>query len=1040
MFFYNTLLEDIELKRLISTPSDEKPRFDWGDLFDGNCGNVSPKYIAECVGDAITNVLLSKGESDIFTEENKILLKKIVDQVLVRLKNYSENKINHELISEIIEEVLVRNQKNDIARAFVMKKRCDMAGSSNYDNINIKLIRRNGTIVPWNESKIAKAVEMAFLSQKQDASAVEEISTSVTKTIRDSGVSFIHIESVQDRVQEELMKRGFFKVAESYILYRAKKNAERENGDVLDETSEDVFDSQEVILLIKDTHGNDIFWSGEDLKSRIDFAYNGLESHLKKDDIFNALRDGIASGMVTRDVKERITHNARKLIEEDPEFAMFASRIQLSYLYEYIIGWECTNETITDLNKKHKDAFKKYIIDGIEWGLLHPDMAKYNTDVLAEVLDVHADMDFDVLAMQNLVDHYLMICKRGHIIETPQMFWMRVAMGVFLNECDAEQHVIDLYNMLKSKRFCFATQTLCYAGTPKPQMMSSYVYDLEDNLESIMDRGISDNAFIAKWGGGIGGSWTNIRGKGCKIKGTRGITPGLIPFLELHQNQLAVANQGDNEHRRGMGSAYLEIWHSDVFEFIDLKKRNGKLPSDELSTVLWIPDLFMDRMQSGSTWTLFRSNDVVGLHDSYGEDFEKKYEQYEKMSECGEIFGNKVSAKDIWQKIMQRIFETGYPKIAFKDTCNEHNMCKKLGMIHSCNLCLEHVMNTSFDETAVCNSGAINISKHIKDDGSIDFDLLRETIRIATRSLDTMIDANFFPTEASQKFADKYRAIGLGLMGLQNMFYYKGLPFDDERAIELTDECFEFICYETINMSCDLASEKGSFSVYSQSEWASGNLPIDGYSKDVLKRQNWESLRSKIKKYGIRNAYLNAVAPTRKIAVLESCFPGVLPATSNVFTKRLDDDYEMMVISPELVRMLKKKDFWNKEINKQVRYFEGELAAIDEIPEDIKKLFATAFMIDSEKLIEYASKRQHWLDQSQALRLFLPTPNLRVLSDMFVSAWKNDIKGVYEVKAAGFVKRICDEISDANKPAIMTDKTQRVWNALDAFNKGFIKN
>jgi ribonucleoside-diphosphate reductase alpha chain len=994
--------KNLNLKRVIATPAEEKPKFDWKRLVescsDRVCESRDIGEIAEKIGEALIDSSLINGQSDIFSDDNKNMIIDLTKQICDRINTYDPRQLTQGFIDNIIEEVLVRNGQMEMAYAFVA--RCTFENDhhrSLKEGRKLNLIRRDGTVVPWNVEKIKHAVEMAFISQHQDAKRAEKISQAVTKNILDEGLSFIHIENVQDRVQEELMRQGEYKIAEAYILYRAERAKFRESSDMEDEKT--VPQLQESVILVRDSNGDSFFWDGSELRRRMEFANDGLESHLTADEIFLSLKDGIASDINSSELRDCIMKNARRLIEKDSVFAVFAARMQLLYLYEDVLGWDCLNDSFDSLKIKQSSAFVEYIKSGVASGLLHKDMLKYDVQRLAEALDITCDRRFDAIALQGLEDNYFMRGFQNEILETPQMLWMRVAMGVFLARSGAEEDVIALYGLMRDRKFCLATPTLYYAGTAKAQMMSSYICHVQDDMQSIMTRGISDNAFIAKWGGGIAGSWTNVRGKGSRIAGTRGEAPGIIPFLQLHQHQLAIANQG-MERRRGRGVAYLEIWHSDIIEFVDYKKKHGFSgdQNDVFGTAVWVPDIFMRRLEKDGEWTLFSSGDAHALHDLWGAEFEKKYNEMENLVSEGKINGIKIACCDIWQKIMQRIFETGYPKIAFKDTCNRGNMCN--GVIHAAGMCFEHVMETTGDETAVCNTGAINIDSHLDTDGHLDKNDLKHTVRVATRALDAMIDANYFPSSASKSFAEKYRAIGLGMMGLQNALYNKNLSFGSTEAIAFGEECTEIVAHETIDESCELAKKYGPCEAFKSSKWHAGKMPFNVAGANG--KQNWESLCTKIKEHGLRNAYLNACSPTRKIARLLGCYPELSPATKNVFTKRFDDNYEMMVISPELVRILKKSGAWNKAIHKQIRYFEGELAAIDGIPDSIKEVFSTAYMIDSELIIEGAARRQKWLDQSQSLKLFLGSPNLKTLSDMLILAWQKGIKGVYEIKFAGF--------------------------------------
>ncbi|MDR2720943.1 MAG: ribonucleoside-diphosphate reductase subunit alpha, partial [Puniceicoccales bacterium] len=670
--------EDLELRRFVFTPNEEKPRFRWESVAERLEAHrdCDVPGIARELGEALTNVCLSRGEADIFTEENKNLISSLMADITWESMRRQSDALSKNEIDLLVEEVLIRNKVRDIARSYAMKKRTENELFNRCNKQpNIKLIRRNNQVVPWNEMKIKNAVTQAFLAIKQDPAPAAKIAEEVTKSVINSGLLFAHVEDVQDYVQEELMSEGFFKVAEAYILYRSKRAQMRDNEQIEDQATDAA--SQEAIILIRSGKGENFLWDGSDLQARISFARVGINSHLTNDEVVCALRNGVISEMDYDSLRTLVIENARSLIEKDPNFAIFAARIQLSYLYEDILNWRCSSDGVSWLQERQRSTFAKYIEHGVQLGLLHKGMLKYDLEMIATELDIRADLEFDAIALQSLVENYLLRDSVHTILETPQMLWMRVAMGVFLGGDHAERDAIALYELFKERKFCLSTPTLYYAGTPKAQMMASYVYHIRDDLESIMARGIADNAFISKWGGGVGGSWTNVRGRGMKIKGTRGDSPGIIPFLQLHQHQLAVANQG-TERRRGKGLASLEAWHCDVKEFIDYKKKVGgsNVGNDELGTVLWIPDLFMKRLEENIDWTLFNPEDASDLHDLYGSKFEKRYIELEEQSAEGKIPSQRVATSDLWQKIMQRIFETGYPKIAFKDTCNRANMCK----------------------------------------------------------------------------------------------------------------------------------------------------------------------------------------------------------------------------------------------------------------------------------------------------------------------------------------------------------------------------
>ena len=621
-------------------------------------------------------------------------------------------------------------------------------------------------------------------------------------------------------------------------------------------------------------------------------------------------------------------------------------------------------------------------------------------------------MDFDYLGIQTLYDRYLIIDKQRkphRRLEVPQLFWMRVAMGLFVDYAEGrEAKVIELYNLYKSRRFCSSTPTLFNSGTLHSQLSSCYLYKVDDNIESIMVRGIAENAFLSKWAGGLGGSWTSVRGTGSYIKGTNGESQGVIPFLKLHNDQLVAVNQGGK--RRGSGCAYLETWHNDIADFLELRKNTGddRRRTHDMNTANWIPDLFMKRMENREDWTLFRSSEVPELHDLYGKAFEERYATYEEQAERGEIFGKKVPALDLWKSMLKMLFETGHPWITFKDPCNIRSPQDHAGVIHSSNLCTEITLNTGEDETAVCNLGSIVLDNHLDSEGNLDHEKLRASVRIAVRALDNVIDINFYPTEAAKNSNRRHRPIGLGVMGLQNALFRKGLRFDSEEAVEFNDEFMEAIAFYAFEASSDLADEKGTYSSFKGSKWDRGLLPPDtlellenerGEKLDVPRtmRMNWDKLREKIQKQGMRNSNVLAIAPTATISNIMGTSPCIEPTYKNLFVKsNLSGDF--VVLNTFLVKDLKERGLWNEDMVDQLKYFDGELTDIAEIPEDLKEKYKTAFGVGFEWVIDAASRRQKWIDQAQSVNLWLGSPSLKILSHMYRRAWRSGLKTTYYLR------------------------------------------
>ena len=585
-------------------------------------------------------------------------------------------------------------------------------------------------------------------------------------------------------------------------------------------------------------------------------------------------------------------------------------------------------------------------------------------------------------------------------------------MGLFLNESEnKEDWVVSLYNLYKSRRFCSSTPTLFNSGTPHSQLSSCYLYWVDDSIEGIMERGITENAYLSKWAGGLGGSWTSVRGMGGHINGTNGKSQGVIPFLKLHNDLLVAVNQGGK--RRGSGCAYLETWHNDISEFLELRKNTGddRRRTHDMNTANWIPDLFMKRMEARENWTLFRSNEAPDLHETYGKEFEKRYLHYEAKVEAGEMHGEQVPAIDLWKKMLQLIFETGHPWITFKDACNVRSPQDHAGVIHSSNLCTEITLNTGPDETAVCNLGSVVLDNHLTDDGELDLPKLRETIRTAVRALDNVIDINFYPTDPARNSNQRHRPIGMGVMGLQNALYEKGVPFNSQDAVEFNDEFMEAIAYYAYEASSDLAKEKGKYKSYEGSKWDRGLLPPDtidllqderGQEIDVPRggRMDWEPLRKKIAEQGMRNSNVLAIAPTATIANIMGTSPCIEPLYKNLYVKsNLSGDF--IVLNRNLIEVLKEKGVWDEDMMNQLKYHDGDIHDIEKVPEETKKLFETAFDVDPMIMIAAAARRQKWIDQSQSVNLFLAKPEIKQLSHMYRAAWRSGLKTTYYLRTLG---------------------------------------
>ena len=1032
----HSLAHDLALKRTVHAPVDQKPHYAWRDVIAGEnitvpsvvllCPHGEERFVlaevADTLGKALTNVALAKGEKDIFTDTNRAWVVRLCREITANLTELarSQNPLRLSLnaLYELIEKTLVDNNAYFVAKSLLLNRARKIAiDRESATQSTLRVIRRNNQVVPWSEQKVEIAVRKTFLSLQRDSAPAVAVTKAVSERVHASKQAFVHIEEVQDMVQEELMKGGFFKVAEAYILFRADRTAARLAGDT-DEAptaAAPATPAQETMIVVKKANGENIFWDGADLRKRIEFARIGLDLCLSNEEIEQELRRAAYDQILQKDLDATIILNSKTLIEKDADFAKFAGRIQLTYIYEEVLGWDIMSDGIGALKAAHQRAFKKYLEHGVAIKRLNPRLLDFDLTKLSAALDPSSDLEFDFLGIQTLYDRYLIIDKTrkpAKRLETPQFFWIRVAMGLSLEEpLDREAKAIGLYSLYKTRRFCSSTPTLFNSGTLHSQLSSCYLYYVDDSIEGIFQRGISENAYLSKWAGGLGGSWTAVRGTGAYIGGTNGESQGVIPFLKLHNDQLVAINQGGK--RKGSGCAYLETWHNDVYEFLELRKNTGddRRRTHDMNTANWIPDLFMKRMEARASWTLFRTNEVPDLHDLFGKKFEEKYIAYEKLAEEGKIYGQKVEALDLWKKMLSLIFETGHPWITFKDACNIRSPQDHVGVIHSSNLCTEITLNTSKEETAVCNLGSVILETHLLADGSLDHTKLRETIRMAVRALDNVIDINFYPTEAAKTSNMRHRPIGMGVMGLANALYIKGVSFASEEALAFNDEAMEAIAFYAYEASSDLAAERGTYSSYKGSKWSRGLLPQDtvdlleqerGVAVDVPRggKMDWTALRAKIAAQGMRNSNVLAIAPTATISNITNTSPCIEPTYKNLFVKS-NLSGEFIVLNPFLVKDLKARGLWDQDMIDNLKYFDGELKDITRIPEDLKAKYLTAFDIDAKWIVDAAARRQKWIDQAQSVNLWIKTPDLKTLSHMYRHAWHAGLKTTYYLRSLG---------------------------------------
>jgi ribonucleoside-diphosphate reductase alpha chain len=1028
-----SLNEDQALKETVASRAGTSTPFAWREILATAERNPVPEItvtragteeqfsladVADAIGESLTNLLISREtpEDDIFSEQNRSFVSAVAHRVSKSLMNQVQRggnlKLSQNDLYLLIEKALIENDAYDVAKSLIFKRSLESTGEISVDaepheQIAVRLIRRNGNVVPWSESKIEQAVARAFLTLKEDPTPALNVAHAVTGRVKDGDQAFVHIEDVQDIVQEELMKQGHYKVAAHYVRYRDERARLRAENPV------EIEDPAQESFVTVTSDGASEFWDGAELKKRIQFAMIGLKLSMSEEQIEHELRRSIGAEISREDLKKTIILNSKTLLEKDADMSKFAGRILLSYIYEEVLPWNIQTDGIESLKEAHRQNFKSYLLHGVKIKRLSQDILdKYDLDRLADALDPSADLDFDFLGISTLYDRYLQVDKTGkkpRRMETPQFFWMRVSMGLFKAEkTNAEDWVIRLYNLYKGRRFCSSTPTLFNSGTLHSQLSSCYLYKVDDSIESIMHRGIAENAFLSKWAGGLGGSWTAVRGTGGYIQGTNGESQGVIPFLKLHNDQLIAVNQGGK--RRGSGCAYLESWHNDIEDFLELRVNTGdeRRRTHDMNTANWVPDLFMKRMEARQSWTLLRSNECPDLHDLYGKAFELRYLEYEKMAEEGKIWSRKVEAIELWKKMLKMIFETGHPWITFKDPCNLRSPQDHAGVIHSSNLCTEITLNTSDEETAVCNLGSVVLDTHITKDGMLDHDMLRETVTVAIRALDNVIDINFYPTEAAKTANSRHRPIGLGVMGLQNALFKKNLQFASDAAVDFNDEFMEAISYYAYSASSELAGERGTYNSYKGSKWDRGILPQD--TVDTLEdergvevkvprggKMDWRPVRESIAQNGMRNSNVLAIAPTATISNIMGTTPCIEPNYTNLFVKsNLGGDFT--VLNPVLVNDLKKEGLWDSDMIDQLKYFNGELANIEGIPDHLKQKHQTVFEVGYEAIIDAAARRQKWIDQSQSVNLFLAKPDMKSLSHMYRHAWHTGLKTTYYLR------------------------------------------
>jgi ribonucleoside-diphosphate reductase alpha chain len=904
-----------------------------------------------------------------------------------------------------------------------------------------QIIRRNGAVVPFEPNKIAVAMMKAFLAvhgtQGAASASVRETVDGLTQAVmralmrsRPGGGTF-HIEDVQDQVELGLMRGGHHEIARAYVLYREKRTQERAR-----QPQAPVSQAPQLHVL---DGGKKVTLDIGKLQALIEASCAGLGAEIKPDPIVAETMRNLYDGVPIDEVYKASILAARTLIEKDPDYTYATARLLLHTIRREVLGEEVVQE---DMGTRYAEYFPQFIAKGVQNELLDEKLLQFDLERLGAALKPERDLKFDYLGLQTLFDRYFLHVRKQRI-ELPQAFFMRVAMGLSLDEIDREARAIEFYEIMSSFDFMSSTPTLFNAGTLRSQLSSCYLTTVADDLGGIYDA-IKENALLSKFAGGLGNDWTPVRALGAHIKGTNGESQGVVPFLKVVNDTAVAVNQGGK--RKGAVCAYLETWHLDIEEFLELRKNTGddRRRTHDMNTANWIPDLFMRRVMEKGSWTLFSPSDTPDLHDKFGEEFEKAYVAYEARAERGEIKpARKLQAVDMWRKMLSMLFETGHPWITFKDACNVRSPQQHVGVVHSSNLCTEITLNTSDTETAVCNLGSVNLVQHLKD-GAVDHEKLKKTITTAMRMLDNVIDINYYAVKKARDSNMRHRPVGLGIMGFQDCLYELRIPYASDAAVEFADKSMEAVCYHAYWASTELAKERGKYTSYKGSLWDQGILPLD--TLDLLARQrggylevdrsatlDWDALRQKIARDGMRNSNCVAIAPTATIsniigvdACIEPCF-GNLSVKSNL-------SGEFTVINHYLVRDLKRLGLWDDVMVVDLKHFDGSLRPIDRVPQDIKALYATAFEVDATWLVEAASRRQKWIDQAQSLNIYMAGASGKKLDDTYKLAWLRGLKTTYYLRTMSATHAEKSTVKAGKMNAVASGNTNDTgsMNALDA--------
>lgn len=869
-----------------------------------------------------------------------------------------------------------------------------------------QITKRDGSVVEFNQAKIWKAISKAFLDVKQnftaeEAKQVDGVTESVVHTLDEQFVdNYPTVEMVQDIVEKKLMERGFYDVAKGYILYRkAHDDARREEQAKLE--------GAHPTLKVRKASGEVTSFNRYNVTKTLSHHISGLENYIDINLIVSEIENSIYDGMTTKEIAQIMIMTVRSYIDRDPAYSTLAARLLLNTIYENVIGEDLDYENLDSL---YKNSFVNNVKSAVEVGLLSKDMLDYNLEWLSGKMKPDRDGLFKFLGIQTLYDRYFIkdpVSKK--MFDTPQGFWMRVAMGLALVEKPEvrEQKAVEFYEIMSQMYFVPSTPTLFHSGTNHPQLSSCYLNTVEDDLGHIF-KVIGDNAQMSKWSGGIGTDFTNLRGIGALIKGTGVESQGIVPFLKVANDTTAAINRSGK--RRGAAVVYLETWHIDIEDFLELRKNTGdeRRRTHDMNTANWIPDLFMQRVRQDEEWTLFSPDETPDLHHIYGQEFNVAYKNYERLADEGKIrLFRRMKAKDLWRKMITMLYETGHPWITFKDPSNIRSPQDHVGVVHNSNLCTEITLNNSAAETAVCNLGSLNLKYFVKD-GAFDQELVSRVVPIAIRMLDNVVDINFYPTKEGEVSNKRHRPIGLGIMGYHDALYQLDINFDSDQAVQFADTSMEVISYYAILASSQLAQEKGAYETFKGSKWDRGILPVDTIQLleqaremqipvDRTERLDWSVVRESIKKYGMRNSNTMAIAPTSNLANITDAVPANEPIYKNLYVKS-NQAGDFTVINSYLIEDLKKIGLWNPSIADKIKYFDGSIAQITEIPANLREKYKEVFEIDPKWLVKAAAYRGKWMDQSQSLNIFYRGVSGKEIADVYMYAWEMGVKTTYYLR------------------------------------------